>query len=491
MKKITIYIGLFLVFLLNACIDDESSLGGNPLSEIEITTESDSINQDLGFELVYEPKEITQTIDGMELSFEWACSEYILDKNGQLSKGPLNVISNERVLRYNFKKLGQYDLRLKVSNAHGSTFKYLALFVRAAFEEGYFVLSKDQAGKGRVSFLRFLSREEIMAGKTEEFQTESFRTVNPSYPLNDPVGSCMAGLNIYLLSGSDRLLYSIDAQTFDIMGVTDFKADFPWMKPMAMLRKNIGNSKATVFSETGGLLLLDYYSAIAIEDYFLFPDKNRFDKFYMRYERMYDFTFYINFADSKVAFSYYAPYYDVVWREFPGEELITAVMDEDRITWTVTRDAAHPEHLRITSYGFNSSEGNPWMNPEIYEYDDPQPTLTRSSQIKCNKLYNGVFYYNNGNKLYRWATGNITPQLPDKAAVTLPEDCEITCFNFSPDDKEIYLGFTKAGLPGLKGCFYVYDADRIDPATGELQLLKHYDGIADRPVEVFYKPVAK
>lgn len=491
MKNIIIYIGLLIVMMLNACIDDESTLDINTLSKIVITTESDTITQDFGFELVCKPKEITQTIEGMELSYEWACNGYSRDQSGSLTKDPLKVISHERELKYTFKSLGKYDLRLKVSNAHGSTFKYLTVFVRAAFEEGYFVLSKDQSGKGRVSFMRILSKEEIDTGKEEQFLTTAFSMVNPTYPLNDPVGACMAGLNIYLVSGNDRLLYSIDAQTFDVLGVTDFKTDFPWMKPKAMLRKNDGNGKAMVFSETGGFLWIDYYSAVAFEDYHVFPDRNHFSRYFMRNEKYYDFTFYINDEDGKVAFSYWAPYYDVVWREFPGEELIAVVMDEDRVTWTVTRDVVHPEHLRIASSGFDSSEKNPWMNPEVYEYDDPEPTLTRNSQVLCNKLYNGVLFYNHANKLYRWNTGNVTPELPDKAVITLPADCEITCFSFSPDFRQIYLGFTKGSLTGLKGCFYIYDADKIDPQTDELQLLKHYDGIADDPVQVFYKPVGK
>jgi len=39
----------------------------------------------------------------------------------------------------------------------------------------------------------------------------------------------------------------------------------------------------------------------------------------------------------------------------------------------------------------------------------------------------------------------------------------------------------------LKGCVYVYDADALDPVTNELKLLKKYEGIADRPIKVFWK----
>ena len=42
-------------------------------------------------------------------------------------------------------------------------------------------------------------------------------------------------------------------------------------------------------------------------------------------------------------------------------------------------------------------------------------------------------------------------------------------------------------LPDLKGSVYVYDADALDPETNQLKLIKKYEGIADKPIKVFWK----
>ena len=60
-------------------------------------------------------------------------------------------------------------------------------------------------------------------------------------------------------------------------------------------------------------------------------------------------------------------------------------------------------------------------------------------------------------------------------------------FSFTPDSKQLYLGVYDSRLTGLKGSVYVYDADALDPETNQLKLLKKYEGIADKPIKVFWK----
>lgn len=58
---------------------------------------------------------------------------------------------------------------------------------------------------------------------------------------------------------------------------------------------------------------------------------------------------------------------------------------------------------------------------------------------------------------------------------------------FTPDSKRLYLGIYNSILPDLKGSVYVYDADALDPETNQLKLIKKYEGIADKPIKVFWK----
>ena len=89
--------------------------------------------------------------------------------------------------------------------------------------------------------------------------------------------------------------------------------------------------------------------------------------------------------------------------------------------------------------------------------------------------------------MYRWKNDWYYYQpIPQTPVITL-DGKEITCFEFSPDEKQLYLGVYDPSLPDLKGCVYVYDADKLDPETRELTLLKKYEGVADRPIRVFWK----
>ena len=137
-----LFVSLWSVSLFYSCIDDDSTLPIKDISEITIKAQSDTINIDFGYELVFEP-EIEQAMKNMELTYEWSYHGYVLSSIGGFLKDSLRFLSNEKVLRHAFKKLGEYKLRLKVSNAHGSSYKYYTLFVKAAFDQGIFVLSAN------------------------------------------------------------------------------------------------------------------------------------------------------------------------------------------------------------------------------------------------------------------------------------------------------------------------------------------------------------
>ena len=83
MMKNIWFISLCAIILFHACIDDDSTLPVKAISEISIQAPSDTINLDFGFELVYEP-EIEQTMEDMELSYEWSYHGYTKTSIGPL-----------------------------------------------------------------------------------------------------------------------------------------------------------------------------------------------------------------------------------------------------------------------------------------------------------------------------------------------------------------------------------------------------------------------
>lgn len=495
MKNI-IFVILGMLLLCHACIEDESALPDKPISEITISADFDSLSVDFGMELVYEPQ-IEQTGD-LDLTYEWSYSQ--IDKKG--NRDSLRFLSNERVLRHQFKKLGNYDLRLKVSNEHGSTFKKFALSVRA-FDEGIFVLSKDDAGKGRVSFMRPLSREEMEEGKEETFNTDVFNSVNPGYVLNDPVDVEKIGPDIFLLSRGDNSVYRIDAQTFDLYNIIDLKTEISEDRPLAIVSMDRSITTYAVWCEQGNFANVDYNGDIVFQS-----DLNEngivLDKMYsMIYKapippstyvlNMKCYYIFLNYEQSYMYYLYNYPatgdaYYTQERWDFPDEDLINVVMDENMFVYLITRSKQFPERINHRIYQASSKKRNLTRKASYdYSYSAEQITLTRESVMKSNpRLYN--MFYTTGNKVYCWQNAGAWYQtkLPENPVITL-EGKEITCFEFSPDWLQLYVGVYDPSLPDLKGCVYVYDADKIDPATQELTLLKKYEGIADRPIKVFWK----
>lgn len=156
------------------------------------------------------------------------------------------------------------------------------LFVKAAFDQGIFVLSSDEDKKGRVSFMRPLSREEIEAGKEESFYTSAFVSVNPGYALNDPTDAEKIGPDIFIASRGDKLIYRMNAQTFELYNVTDFKTDFPWVKPIGICSKDRSITNYVVLSEDGGFATVNYKSDIAIYEGEFFEGNPKMDKMYVK-----------------------------------------------------------------------------------------------------------------------------------------------------------------------------------------------------------------
>lgn len=170
--------------------------------------------------------------------------------------------------------------------------------------------------------------------------------------------------------------------------------------------------------------------------------------------------------------------------EYPDDDLINVVMDKNTMSCLVSRKKENPNQIVVTR-GYASNKGG-MTSSWVYTYEADRITLTRESIMQSNDAYNSIFYTNK-NKLYRWYNWNASPVLPETPVISLDENCEITCFSFTPDSKRLYLGIYNSRLPDLKGSVYVYDADALDPETNQLKLIKKYEGIADKPIKVFWK----
>lgn len=484
-----------IVLCTAACINDDSDLPIKEISNISIFSPSDTINVDYGFELSYEPDSIKQTIDGVDLSYEWAYQSLSKNSFGSVVLDSLKVISNERVLKHTFKKLGEYRLRLKVSNQYGSSFKQYVLMVQAPFDSGLLVLSADNNKKGRVSFLRPLTREEIVAGKKETFHTDALSQVNPNIVLRDPGWVEKIGPDIFITSIEEKKVYRVDSKTFELYNITNFEEDTPGTIPTRILSKDRSITNYFVVNANGGLTQVNYKSDIAFDGSYIISENPIIDKVFTKITNEFN-TFYMRCYHYMLNYETSTLYYNFDLRQncqkytYTGWDLINVCMDDEQNDRLIVQSKNDPTQIRIYR-GYCMDASGALMYGDYYTYNTDEMTLTRESMIQTNNTYR-VAFYNNRNKLYRWNHQAAQPKFPTIPIIELDEQCEITCFDFDPDyynyHQEIYVGVYDPRLPGkMKGCVYVYHADQIDESTGQLKLLRKYEGIADRPIRVFWK----
>lgn len=118
---------------------------------------------------------VEQSGEELPLAYEWSYGTLNTDEDGMASypiKDSLHIVSHDPELKYAFRELGTFGLRLRVDNGETIQYKYFVIQVDTEFSEGITILSRDEDGKGRISFMRTLTKEEINTGKVPVFRTD-------------------------------------------------------------------------------------------------------------------------------------------------------------------------------------------------------------------------------------------------------------------------------------------------------------------------------
>ena len=228
--KYSIGILCFTLFGLGSCLDDQSSLGDRELSEITISTPHDTLTAYFGEEFVVSDLSVEQSGEELPLAYEWSYGTLNTDENGMASypiKDSLHIVSHDPELRYAFRELGTFGLRLRVDNGETIRYKYFVLQIDTEFSEGITVLSRDGDGKGRISFMRTLTKEEINTGKVPMFRTDIMELINPQTKMEDVTDMVQVNNRLLVCSGEEGRIYNMDSRTFDVEGITSFKELYP------------------------------------------------------------------------------------------------------------------------------------------------------------------------------------------------------------------------------------------------------------------------
>lgn len=164
-----------------SCIHDDTTGFVKEISDITITKVSgEGVDEDGKFAVaelmmpVHFEAEAEQTLEGYELSYEWKAGFIREYNDGEPVMDSLFLISDSKVVEYSFPSVGEFLVRLRVSNEFGSTFHYMTVEIKAGMERGLMILSSDDAGKGSLTFCS-VDREanELLQAKAEDFEQDA------------------------------------------------------------------------------------------------------------------------------------------------------------------------------------------------------------------------------------------------------------------------------------------------------------------------------
>lgn len=479
---------MFIVILIafplfwQSCIEDDSVGRIRELSDIEIKVERDTFYAAFMEECTI-PVEVSQTKD-LALEYEW---RLVPLKGGS----ELEVVSTDLEFHHAFDELGEFRVRLKVTNSDGSSYHFFTVFVQTPYEEGLLVLSEDDRHVGRSSFLRVKHQDEIVKGNGT-FITRAFEYINPEFPLKEVRDVTWYNDNIFLLTEGGKKIYVYDKKSFDFIYAFDVQEDNPGLQLRCFSQPDhpLSVGQVLMLGEDRSMWTFTYDPYFLMPDFEMYPEM-KFDKLYAFFQESAN-SLLLNFEESYIYHQSLGRWPSNAYNSgtyFFDRNIVNLVADhEDRLR-VITTDPQDPLSVRITSYdamgkrsgffGYTSA----FLNPVDFNYQADEPlALTRKVDMLTNpKFY--VTYYACGGELYEWVYGGLEPKLPKVPVLTV--EGEITCMCLCPSSakKYVYLGiWNPLAKEELKGSVYIMDA-----ATRKI--IKEYRGVADKPLKIIYKPI--
>lgn len=481
MKRIIVYCTSLFILLYASCIRDESTLGNKVLSRITIDVPpgQDTMHVEFGWDATIDPTAwVKQSIEGQELQYEWRAS-YIEKINESSRQDSLKYLSHDPVLKYPFKQLGEYWVRLRVSNEDGSAFRQFVVYVEAAYEEGLFILSKDEEGKGRTAIMRRRNEAEVLTGGVSDFIQSAFETVNPAFPLDDPTDAVKLGKEMFITSAKEQTLYRFDYRTFDLIGKIDLREQLPWLRPTMLCgTEGMASSMFLLLGDEGKVASFDIKLSILYESSRLFPGDERYDDCFSYLNGSMEYCFFVDDQSRTIRCVDLSNQRTSLSVPYANEEIINLLLSDDKRLYLVTRNRQNASSVKVTKFAPVHFILGAFRSPEEFTYTTDKLSLTRNTRMIVNGLYKLAFY-SQGGKLYRWSYRSTDPQLPEDAVAEV--DGEITCMSFSTDNEYIYLGYDHPdSKEELKGNIAVF-------SIREQRIVKEFPGVAHRPIRVFYK----
>lgn len=474
--------------------------GYDQLAPITINVASDTINVNLGTELVYTGMDI---VSSREPTYEWA---YGARKSSTLANQfeSMEIISDTRTINHTFSKVGSFLLRLKVDNGESIKFKYFTLNVNSGYDEGVAILSNDESGNGSLAFVKTLTADEIARGEQQVysniFSVEGAELKNGTalYMSDNTYGGVTYSGFLIATDDADGTIYHMDCKTFELYmtakmksgygaGCREFGGEYAEDKAaFGCFFRTTGN-RLFRYDMNGGFVNEVVEATFDIDRIVDGPNKTSATT-----SKTYRYPIFFN-KDLVGARKNSSGGVRTLTAE--GWEIVNVAVERVTATssnypvYILYRKISEPDSCMIkvagnncASFGTRRVDNN---TVEIaYRFKTSDLKMDSSSKIVCNRSSSDVYYVYD-NAIYRWG---LTTAPGSRPAITLPSGEQI---------RDIATNFKGRKATGGEDLLYVatYNPSRSGEHKGSLYVYRYaddtlvsaYEGICDDPASVIYK----
>lgn len=504
--KINIHIIACALLLtgFTSCIDDESELGGKAIPELTISGDAEKmqvLNFNLGTDCVIRPDISYKGGSEENLTYTWSIGTY---NNGV--KGALEVVSHEKNLSYFFVQGGTYYAHLNVTDGIVGYVMDYQININRTFEEGYVLVSADEADNGNVAFVKIMTPEEIEEGVEQIYMEHCLAQMNEGVSekglRNVVLGKVTypATIDRIIASVEDKC-YFLDPNTFTIISEIDYTEVFPNFKATnfvydsynpyaydAKLKKFVHLELQYMFGYE-----YKYYEDASFDDFFVSS--------YSQFGNANTKTLFINYNPAELfEFNAYAPYYGLS-TYFPStlnmladEELLSAFMGEEMNPETyilpmyvLTRSKTNPNILSLYKKASGSYVAPEYFSKETCELTDDMALPVQGTRFVSSPTLHRFFYAVDNNVYVMLLENAFTLPKKTEAALRFPVNEVVTYMYVNIDTEELYVAtydtITK------RGNFYIYNTldVRADNQTSPTPKATHLN-CADKITNILYKP---
>lgn len=505
--KLKFYIGVcaLSMLVLNACIDDESGEGGLRLPELSIpgsgTETMPQKNFDLGTEAVIDPQ-IQYDGDKSGLSYTWSVGTYANNVKGELEE-----ISKDPVFRHQFKEGGSYYVHLIVTDGKVGGVMDYQVNINRTFENGFILISNDDAQQGNIAFVKTMTPEEIESGASQVYMEHCIERMNEGVTIGKAVNAALVTTSwpktlTRLTVSTDKTCYFLDPNTFTILSQMEYADVFPDFNAQYYVSSSSPGPYA-YDPDMGKFVHLELTYMFPYE-YAYFKDSPEIDDIamsisYYSYGMYTQDPFFMKYKPAMLSLFSQAGYFVNTKDLLEGEELVTAFFSgaQDPTTYVlnryaITRSIENPQEAHF----YELHENTPYGNPDGAYFDivsektlmltDDMAVPERGARLMPSPKYKRHFYAVD-NKLYVFLIeSGFTFPKKSQPAISFPDNEEITFIDVNVETEELYVAtYDKVTR---RGNLYIYNtADvRSDNVASPKPKAEHI-GCADRIASIIYK----